>query len=362
MLALRSKRWLSPCGRRLGATLMSQLFSTDLIPAADRIDAWEWNARPFCGDCRFQFPSRRGFHGSITNRKLGGLGLWRFSSSSLWFQKSPAEARPENRFCTVITQLAGSRWYLQNGIVAVLKPGDSTLIDSAAPWSSGCRGDCVRLYLCVPRWLMEDRLRIGAIPTAHRISGTTTLGSSLFHMANSLYREADALGEEEGTAMLEAYFDTLARCLGHPRTDLAAASNGGHLLSRIEAFIEGHLAEPALGPADVAAAAGISVRHAHRLFSIKGCTIGDWVRQRRLEHCRCDLADPYLRERSITDIAFYWGFSESAHFSRSFKQQFGVCPRTFRSKVWSHLWNESESDRRGTGFLGAAGFRHSQPN
>src|SRR6202035_113706 len=105
------------------------------------------------------------------------------------------------------------------------------------------------------------------ISIAHRISGTTTLGAALFHLANSLYREADALGQEKGAAMLEAYFDVLSGCVGHPRTDTEAASNRSHLLSHIETFIEGHLAEPTLGPAEVAAAAGISVRHAHRLFS-----------------------------------------------------------------------------------------------
>src|SRR5216683_6338507 len=345
-----------------GAMQMSQTFSTELIPAADRIDAWEWNARPFCGDCRFQFPNRRRFHGSIASKELGGLGLWLFSSSSLSFQKFPTEiAHPENRFCTVITQLEGARWYSQNGIVVILKPGDSTLIDSAAPWSSDCLEDCVRLYLRVPRWLMEDRLRTTSIPMAHRISGTTTLGAALFHLANSLYREADALSQEEGAAMLEAYFDVLSGCVGHSQTNTAAAGNSSQLLSRLETFIEGHLTEPTLGPAEIAAAVGVSVRHAHRLFSKKGCTIGDWVQKRRLEQCRRDMEDPRLRERTITDIAFYWGFSESAHFSRSFKRRFGVSPRTFRSQVWSDLWNERESGRRAQRFLGTAGFRHSQP-
>jgi AraC family transcriptional regulator, positive regulator of tynA and feaB len=342
---------------------MSQTFSTELVPVSDRIDAWPWNARQFCGDCRFQFPNRRRFHGSIASKRVGNLDLSLFSSSSLSFQKFPTEiAHPEHRFCTVITQLEGARQYSQNGIVVLLKPGDSTLIDSAAAWSSDCLGDCVRLYLRAPRWLMEDRLRTSTIPIAHRIPGTTTLGAALFHLANSLYREADHLSQEEGAAMVEAYFDLLSGCVGHPTTDTEVASNSSQLLSRFETFIEGHLAEPTLGPAEVAAAAGISVRHAHRLFSRKGCTIADWIWRRRLEQCRRDLADPRLRERTITDIAFYWGFSESAHFSRSFKQRFGVCPRTFRSRVWTELWNEEESGRRAQSFLGAAGSRHSQPN
>jgi AraC-like DNA-binding protein len=104
--------------------------------------------------------------------------------------------------------------------------------------------------------------------------------------------------------MLEAYFGVLSGCLGVSRADTWTSGNGDRILACIETFIEGHLAESTLGPVEVAAAVGISVRHAHRLFAKKGCTIGDWIRQRRLERCRTDLADPRLRERTITDIAF----------------------------------------------------------
>lgn len=344
------------------ATAMSETFSTQLIPAADRIAAWEWNARRFCGECRFHFPNRRRFHGSMASKNLSGIGLSLFSSSALSFQKFPTvSAHSENRFCTVITQLEGARWYSQNDAVVVLKPGDSTLIDSAAPWSSDCLGDCIRLYLRVPRWLIEDRLRTTMLPSARRISVATAPGGTLFRLATSLYREADGLNREEGAAMLEAYFGVLSGCLGIPRTD-TGAGNSDRILACIETFIEGHLAESTLGPIEVAAAVGISVRHAHRLFAKKGCTIGDWIRQRRLERCRADLAAPRSRERTITDIAFGWGFSESAHFSRSFKQQFGICPRTFRSQVCGDSWQEREPDRNVQNLLVAAGSRQSRPN
>jgi AraC family transcriptional regulator, positive regulator of tynA and feaB len=342
---------------------MSETFSTELIPAADRIDAWEWNARRFCGECRFHFPNRGRFHGSMASKNLSGVGLSLFSSSALSFQKFPtASMHSENRFCTVITQLEGARWYSQNDAVVVLKPGDSTLIDSAAPWSSDCLGDCVRLYVRVPRWLMEDRLRTMTLPTAQRISVATAPGGALFRLANSLYREADSLSQEEAAAMLEAYFGVLSGCVEVPRTDPGGLGSGDRILACIETFIEGHLAETTLGPMEVAAAVGISVRHAHRLFAKKGCTIGDWIRQRRLERCRADLAAPRLRGRTITDIAFGWGFSESAHFSRSFKQLFGICPRTFRSQVWGDSWQKDEPDGNPQAFLGGAASRPSRPN
>ena len=338
---------------------MSLSFSTKLIPAAERIDAWEWNARQFCGGCRFRFPNRRAFQGSIETWTVGGLELSLFSSSSLFFAKFPTETRhPENMFCTLITQLEGMRSYTQNGAGVILNSGDTTLIDSAFPWSSDGPGSGVRLYLRVPRWVMEDRLQTTTIPSARRISGTSTLGATLFHLANSLYREADELSQQEGSAIIEAYFDILSACVGRREPDRDSGNGASsELCLRIEQFIAEHLAEPTLKPEPIAAAAGISVRHLHRLFARKGRSVSDWIRERRLEQCRNDLTNPRLRDRTITDIAFHWGFCESAHFSRSFKELFGICPRVFRSQAWTRLPNEEQGERRLQGML-TANFRH----
>ena len=339
---------------------MSLTFSTELVPVADRLDAWQWNARKFCGDCRFQFRNRRTFHGSIETKKVGSLDLSRFSSSSLRFAKFPIENAHAERFCTVITQLEGVRSYSQNHRVVILNPGDSTLIDSALPWSSDCLGDCARLYLRAPHWLVENRLRVTTLPIAHRISGTSPLGATLFHLANSLYREAEHLSPQEATAMIEAYFDIWSACIVHREAQSGDARGQAELCSRIENFIEEHLTDPVLNPATVAAAAHLSVRHLHRLFARRGCTLGNRIRQRRLERCRRDLADPRFRERTITEIAFYWGFSESAHFSRSFKKQFGISPRAFRSQPW--IGSAADEQREGIETLLRGNSRHSYPN
>src|SRR6202035_5927 len=179
---------------------MPQTFSTDLVPIADRRDAWLCNARLICGDCRFEFPRRHLFHGSVERRKVGGVELTRFSSSPVSFAKSPVTGtNAADRFCIVITQLHGVRCYTQDGATAILNPGDSTLIDSGHSWSSNCGGDCSRLYLRVPRWLMENRLRLTRLPLLPRISGTSRLGVTLFRLATSLYQEAPVLTLGEGS-------------------------------------------------------------------------------------------------------------------------------------------------------------------
>ncbi len=309
---------------------MSQLFSTEVVPASDRIDAWQWNAQQVCGDCRIQLP-KSSFQGSIEVRNIAGLRLTHFSSTPLSFWKWPLDTvNLDNRFCIVITQVAGVRRYLQNGQSVVLKPGDSTVIDSSHPWSSSCDTHCSRLYLRVPRWMMENRLCRLEIPIARRISGSTELGSTLCRLSQSIFEEAEQMQQEECTAALDAYFGILAGCLGSAPSP---TPRGMELHARIQRFIDAHIAEPTLGPDQIASAMGISVRHLHRLFAMTGNTLGDRIRSRRLEQCRNALTDPSGRGRSITEIAFSWGFNDSAHYSQSFRTQFGISPRVFRAQV-----------------------------
>jgi transcriptional regulator GlxA family with amidase domain len=98
----------------------------------------------------------------------------------------------------------------------------------------------------------------------------------------------------------------------------------------------------------IAEAMGISVRHLHRVFSVTGCSVGDYIRVLRLDQCRKDLADARFLDRSITEIAFARGFSDAAHFSHSFRKQFGISARTFRAR---RTTREHGSARDGNQFL-----------
>jgi AraC family transcriptional activator of tynA and feaB len=339
---------------------MSLLFSTELLAPSERIDAWQWNAQQICGDCRIQLP-KTSFHGSIEIRHVGGLRLTRFSSSPISFWKWPSDTvNPENRCCIVITQIAGVRRYVQNGADVLLKPGDSTVIDSGRPWSSDCGTNCARLYLRVPRWMMENRLRMREIPITQKICGGAGLGATLFRLSQSLYDSAERMNADDGASALDAYFEILEASIGGGE---APVRHGAEGCGRILRFVDAHISEPTLGPIEVAAAMGVSVRHLHRLFSATGNTLGDYIRARRLEQCRNDLANPRFREKTITDIAFFWGFSDAAHFSHSFRKQFGVSPRAFRAQGTGRGQSGVRDERvRDLLSVEAPEFRYSKPN
>jgi acetamidase/formamidase/AraC-like DNA-binding protein len=97
--------------------------------------------------------------------------------------------------------------------------------------------------------------------------------------------------------------------------------------------VEAHLGEPDFSRDTVARIEGISARYVQKLFENAGESFSHYLRLRRLERCRADLVNPTLSHLSITEISFKWGFSDSAHFSRSFRDEYGVAPRDFRKQA-----------------------------
>jgi AraC-like DNA-binding protein len=97
------------------------------------------------------------------------------------------------------------------------------------------------------------------------------------------------------------------------------------LYQRIASFIEKRLDDPELSPVMFARTHHISTRYLYLIFNERGRTVGGWIRARRLAQCRAELANS-SRDRTVTEIAMHWGFSDLAHFSRSFRSAYGVSP------------------------------------
>ncbi|GGS26027.1 hypothetical protein GCM10010238_12950 [Streptomyces griseoviridis] len=106
----------------------------------------------------------------------------------------------------------------------------------------------------------------------------------------------------------------------------AGSDPGNDLLVRIRSHIEENLMDPDLSPESIARAHHISVRYLHKLFHAGGTTVSTYVRQRRLAACRLDLGRSRNRRRTVAAVAQTWGFANPSHFSRVFRQTYGVSP------------------------------------
>ncbi|WP_420410500.1 GlxA family transcriptional regulator [Hoeflea sp.] len=119
-----------------------------------------------------------------------------------------------------------------------------------------------------------------------------------------------------------------------PQRASAAERFGTHhpalltVLEKMEAAIE-----TPMDRTSMARLAGISVRHLDRLFAthLKAGFL-DTYRRIRLDHARRLLEQSPL---SVSEVAFATGFSSAGHFSRSFRELFGITPTAIRQKISS---------------------------
>lgn len=219
----------------------------------------------------------------------------------------------------------------QGGRESRIEPGSVFVIDPARPFhieTSEIETDSIYVNANLLRQRVPelDLLTARAIPTDEG-------AASLFRDAvQGAFRLLPGLDEDVADDVAEALLHLLAPALraqlrGHERMP---ARLKAHHHQRIVRFVRAHLSDSALDVATIAQGVGLSPRHLYQIFEETGKPLMKWVWSERLERCRRELAIRSLRQRSISEIAFAWGFSNMSHFSRSFKAEFGRSPSDYR--------------------------------
>ena len=74
----------------------------------------------------------------------------------------------------------------------------------------------------------------------------------------------------------------------------------------------------------------MTTRYLHHLFSDQDETVARYVLRRRLEACARALKSEVQRGRTVTAIAFDYGFNSPTHFGRVFRAKYNMTPRDYR--------------------------------
>lgn len=91
---------------------------------------------------------------------------------------------------------------------------------------------------------------------------------------------------------------------------------------------DARLADPELSPVSLARQLNVSVRTLYRAFAAAGEPAAAYIRRRRLERARLDLASRRCQP-GIAELAARWQFADGSHFIRAFKKQYGQTPAEF---------------------------------
>jgi AraC-like DNA-binding protein len=228
----------------------------------------------------------------------------------------------------LVVQRRGRCLFEQNGRRAWLRPGDWSLYDTTESYIVSAPDPVDLHVLMLPRAdVLRGRPELdGLLVRRLRGSGMGAVACGAIARALGAAVAGDALPADEGARIVELVHLALLEQAG-ARTEPLRRSV---LRERVKAFIDEHLGDAELDVDRVAAAMGCSKRAVHQAFELEDCSFNRYVWERRLVAVRADLEAPGASLRAIGDIAFAWGFSSAAHFSRAFRAVYGVSASEWR--------------------------------
>ncbi|MFC5665276.1 helix-turn-helix domain-containing protein [Kitasatospora misakiensis] len=253
----------------------------------------------------------------------------------------PPGADPEDCLYVAL-HLHGAAAVRRDGASTALEPGD--LLIGTTPHPAGLLSEpaCRMAYFRVPCFYLGVRHRDVRRAGGLLARGSEGIGSLASQFLRTLAGRTRAHRARPGNHLARGVSDIVSILVTelldreHPEQPTAAAE----LLTRIRDHIEENLADPDLSPESIARSQHISVRYLHKLFQQDGTTVGQWVRQRRLDACRRELERPSRRQVGVAAVAHRWGFVSHSHFSRAFRDAYGVSPREWQAYA-------AQSDARG---------------
>ncbi|NEA38595.1 helix-turn-helix domain-containing protein [Streptomyces sp. SID11385] len=246
----------------------------------------------------------------------------------------PGGAREHAGAVKVFFQLGGATVVRQGNREATLEPGALSLVDTARPYRLLGEGAFRSLILLLPRTAVDLGEPELAQLAATAVTPHDALARIVLPHLSETARHLDAYRGEAGGRLARGTAELVGALL-RTRLGTEAAdprrARRARLRAEAEEWMRAHLGEAGLGPEEIAAGAHMSTRQLHSLFHDTGTTVSAWLRARRLEAARDDLADPLLRGLTVTAIALRRGFTDSSHFTRAFKAEHGVTPSEYRA-------------------------------
>lgn len=313
--------------------VIASAFSTDAVPLSQRLSYWRDLVCDTFVELSCEAASPIDFLGSIKTRSSENLRFTQVRSSRHHIIRDKGRIAGSNFDHFLLSmQLRGRGTLLQDGRVAQLEPGDFALYDVTRPYQLRFDDDFEQLVIQLPRDEISSRLFTVDDITGLRISGQLGLGRLASNLIIQLASQLDVLDPGHLALAQSSAIDLVAHALSAQKgQNVEPQSEGRELtLRRILRYIDKNLPDPELTCEDVARANGLSERYVRKLFQTKGHTVSSWIWAQRLDHAKQAIANPSSGHRSISTIAYDWGFKDAGHFSRAFKARFGTTPKQLR--------------------------------
>ncbi|MDN6411627.1 MAG: helix-turn-helix domain-containing protein [Yaniella sp.] len=283
-------------------------------------------------------PVRSGaFSGRIVGQRLGDLVMTRIAASPhAVLRSSESISSDDNPHYKLSFQRTGYGLLMQDGREVVIGPGQFAIYDTSRPYILAFDKTFATDVLMFPRGRLGLDERQVSQMTATLLGEQRGLSSAVAQFVTNCGQMLPELNQSTGHSLASNVIDLLRTVLSQ---EMYSSDSTAHMksadkrkASTILRYIHDNLAEQQLTPKFIADAHFMSLRSLHHLFEKTGNTVAATIRTLRLERCRNDLTDPGKRETPVASIGARWGIVDPAHFSRIFRQAYGVSPTVYRKQ------------------------------
>lgn len=307
------------------------LWSTQGFQGSEKYDSWVATLNQTFGSWAAEANPARDFSADVSAYQMPGLSLVECICDPCAATRTRRDvAANETEQLTLQLVVSGKEQMRLGEQEATLTSGDIFAWDNTQPMTFSVVEPLHKISLVLPL----DRLKNWA-PNNWRqlprhLSKDQPSAALLGNYIRSLSQIDFATNPMRYNALIEAAIALLVSPMQPSNNDHS------HRLAQLEIIkskIRPMLGDPDLDLEKIAARNRISLRYIHWLFEESDTTPWRYIVNKRLEGAKRDLENPELRHRNVTDIAYSWGFSNSAHFGRKIKEAFGLSPTELRNRA-----------------------------
>ncbi|ASK36015.1 AraC family transcriptional regulator [Alcanivorax sp. N3-2A] len=307
-----------------------EVFRADVFAAHERFDVWRESVMPLFESRLDAQPAPAGFQAHVESFNLQALFFCISGFSPLSFHRAANHAArldPDGGDHLLVQLYLKGGYAGYNGASALrVGPGDISLLDLGRALETRAPASEV-LSLVVPRGALTPLLDPARLRPGTVLKAGSPLATILSSHLRTVWRSLPSVTMDEVPAINATLLGTLAGAFGGApgRRDELADAMEMATLQAVRDYIHHHLDDDELSPAALCRRFACSRSRLYRLFEPLGGIAG-YIREQRLRRCFEALTRPDGPRPRIIDVAMQWGFDSQSHFSRLFRQQFGITP------------------------------------
>lgn len=270
------------------------------------------------------------FAAEIDAYRLGPLSVLRATATPRQSARLPARIA-HDRYDAIGVQyvVAGRATGEANGRPFASDPGSVMLLDYDQPFVVTDQDVRVVVNVAVPRPLFPNRRADPATWHGRVLAGGPA--APLVGFLRQLHHTLDAMPCDAGPLLATAFAQLLAVALGdYDQAGTTAIDRDARIVERAERLVDDRIGSADLDPAWLTAKLGVSRSDLYTAMVGFG-GVARFILHRRLTAAHAALESP-TDTRRIGAIAYAFGFSSEAYFSRAFRAAFGTTPSDVRRR------------------------------